>query len=270
MSGGGNDFIVFDNREGWFPTDRTGEIVARLCRRGLGVGGDAVILLEDASEADVSMVYYNADGGEAPMCGNGALCTARFARIVGAVESAEMKIRTGSGIHRAEVEDPEDPEVSLWLVPPRGLALDYHDLEQDPYHRIGFLDTSTPHVVVVMDDVESHDVASEGSRLRYDPHWEPEGTNVNFVAVVDRRTVRMRTFERGVEAETLSCGTGATASSILTHLWGLTDPPVTVRTTGGVPLVIDFTSSEDPESPPMDPRLVGHARIVYRGTLEEP
>ncbi|HKY59743.1 MAG TPA: diaminopimelate epimerase [Gemmatimonadota bacterium] len=269
MSGGGNDFVLLDNRDGWFPKDHAAELVARLCRRGLGVGTDAVLLLEEDPGADVRMVYYNADGGEAPMCGNGALCLARYARMVGAVEADTLRLATGSGVFRARVRDPDRPEVTLWLVPPHGLMPAHRDLEKPPYRKVGSVDTSTPHVVALVEDVEGHDVIGEGRRLRGDPRWNPPGTNVNFVQVLDRHTVRMRTYERGVENETLSCGTGATASALLTALWGLTEPPVTVRTTGGVPLIVDFTRPEGRLVLPTDPRLTGEARVVFRGTLEE-
>ncbi|HET6618259.1 MAG TPA: diaminopimelate epimerase [Gemmatimonadota bacterium] len=272
MSGGGNDFVVFDDRAGWFPRDEAAPLVARLCRRGLGIGADAVVLLASDPEADFRMVYYNADGGEAPMCGNAAMCIARFARLQGAVGEDEMGFRTGSGPFRARVADPDRPEVTLWLVPPRDLMLDLPELATGPYRRVAFLDTSTPHVVALLESpaaVEALDVSLEGSRLRRHPRWDPVGTNVNFVGVQDRSTVRMRTFEKGVEDETLSCGTGATASAILTHLWGLTDPPVTVLTSGGIPLSVDFTPAADGASLPIDPRLTGDARVVYRGTIEE-
>ena len=272
MSGGGNDFVVFDDRDEWFPRDQPGPLVARLCRRGLGVGADAVVLLARDREADFRMVYYNADGGEAPMCGNAALCIARFARLAGAVDGAEMEFRTGSGPFRARVEDPDGAEVTLWLVPPRQLTLDYPELATPPYRRVGFLDTSTPHVVALLVSpavVEALDLAVEGPRFRRHPNWEPVGTNVNFVAPVDRSTVRMRTFEKGVENETLSCGTGATASAILSSLWGLAEPPVTVLTSGGIPLVVDFTAPADAASLPADPTLTGDARIIYRGTIAE-
>lgn len=269
MSGGGNDFVVFDNRDGWFPKERASELVARICRRGLGVGVDAVLLLEEDPAADVRMVYYNADGGEAPMCGNGALCIARYARMEGAVEGDTLRLATGSGTFRARVPDAARSEVTLWLVPPRDLALRRHELEEPPYRRVGFVDTSTPHVVALVDDVERVDVLREGPRFRRDPRWDPPGANANFVGVLDRHTIRMRTYERGVEDETLSCGTGATASAILTALWGLTEPPITVQTTGGIPLIVDFTRPADPGALPTDPRLTGDARVIFRGTLDE-
>ncbi|MDX1622493.1 MAG: diaminopimelate epimerase [Gemmatimonadota bacterium] len=273
MSGGGNDFVVFDDRERWFPRERSHEIVPRLCRRGLGLGADAVVLLEDDPSADYRMVYYNADGGEAPMCGNGSLCLARYARLIGAVASPTMEFETGSGRFRAEVPDPGDPAVTVWLVPPRDLTLRYRDLEEGPYRRVGFLDTATPHVIALVDEVEAHPVVEEGRRLRHHPYWGPSGTNVNFVELRGPGRIRLRTYERGVEDETLSCGTGATAAAILTHLWGMTRPPVTFETTGGIPLTIDFTPPESPsgDAPelPTDPRLTGDARLVYRGTIDE-
>lgn len=271
MSGGGNDFVVFDDRDRWFPEEGRKDLVARLCRRGIGVGADAVLLLQESEEADVRMAYYNADGGEAPMCGNGAMCIARYARILEAVEDPDLTLETGSGVFRARVEDPDAPEVTLWLVPPKDLELRCPDYEGGPCERVGFLDTSTPHVVALLgsvEAVEAHDVDGEGRRLRMQTRWEPPGTNVNFVAVKDRRTVRMRTYERGVEAETLSCGTGATASAILTALWGLTEPPVTVLTSGGIPLVVDFTPAGEGAAP-ADPSLTGQGRIVYRGVVDE-
>lgn len=271
MSGGGNDFVVFDNREGWFPRDQARELVARLCRRGLGVGADAVLLLEEDEALDFRMVYFNADGGEAPMCGNGALCIARYARMTAAVDGPRMEFATGSGPFRAQVAHPSEARVTLWLVPPRNLELDVPGFAQGPYQRVGFLDTSTPHVIALLESVEAveaHDLAGEGKRLRMDPRWEPPGTNVNFIAVRDRGRIRMRTYERGVEAETLSCGTGSTAAAIMTSLWGLTEPPVVVETTGGCPLTVSWTPAGDGVLP-TDPQLSGDARVVYRGVLEE-
>lgn len=272
MTGGGNDFVVIDDRDGTFPDEDRAALVGRLCRRRIGVGADAVVLLRGDAEADVRMVYVNADGSDAPMCGNGAMCLARYARLLGAVERASLTIATGSGVLRAEVPDPERPEVTLALTPPHDLELDVPDLAGESYARVGFLDTATPHLVALLDDVEAieaHDVASEGPRLRRDPRWDPPGTNVNFIAALGRHTVRMRTFEKGVEDETLSCGTGAAASAILTWMWGLTEPPVEIRTTGGTPLVVDFTLPAMRSALPDDPRLTGHARVVYRGTFEE-
>ncbi len=268
MSGGGNDFVVFDNRSAWFPGG--GEPVVRLCRRGLGVGADAVLLLEADPEADLRMVYYNADGSEAPMCGNGVMCVARYARMIGFASQPLIHVATGSGILEARVDDPAKPTVRLRLPEPTGLVTSYPDLESSTYAHVGFVDTSTPHVVATVENVASHDIRGEGKRLRLDPRWQPAGTNVDFVTIVDRHHIRMRTFERGVEAETLSCGTGAVAAAILGSLWGSAEPPIRVETSGGYPLEVDFnaTGGEDGAAP-FAPHLTGHARIVYSGVLDE-
>ncbi len=268
MSGGGNDFVVFDNRSGWFRGG--GEPVVRVCRRGLGVGADAVLLLEADPEADLRMVYYNADGSEAPMCGNGAMCVARYARMIGVASQPVVRVATGSGTLEAYVEDPAKPTVRLRLPEPTGLVTRYLDLEGSTYAHVGSVDTSTPHVVAMVEDVVSHDVRGEGKRLRLDPRWQPAGTNVDFVTIVDRHNIRMRTFERGVEAETLSCGTGAVAAAILGSLWGSAEPPIRVETSGGFPLEVDFnTPGGEDEVAPFAPHLTGHARVVYSGVLDE-
>ncbi len=122
----------------------------------------------------------------------------------------------------------------------------------------------------MVEDVVSHDVRGEGKRLRLDPRWQPAGTNVDFVTIVDRHNIRMRTFERGVEAETLSCGTGAVAAAILGSLWGSAEPPIRVETSGGFPLEVDFnTPGGEDEVAPFAPHLTGHARVVYSGVLDE-
>jgi diaminopimelate epimerase len=268
MSGGGNDFIVFDNRSRWFPDG--GEPVVRLCRRGLGVGADAVLLLEEDSEADLKMVYYNADGSEAPMCGNGVMCVARYARMIGVASQPVIHVATGSGTLEARVDDPAKPTVRLRFPEPTGLVTSYPDLEGPTYAHVGFIDTSTPHVVATVEDVTTHDIRGEGKRLRADPRWQPAGTNVDFVTIVDRHHIRMRTFERGVEAETLSCGTGAVAAAILGSLWGSAEPPIRVETSGGFPLEVDFNAAgKEGGAALLAPHLTGHARLVYAGVLDE-
>lgn len=268
MSGGGNDFVVFDNRSGWFPGG--GDPVVRLCRRGLGVGADAVLLVEADPQADLRMVYYNADGSEAPMCGNGVMCVARYARMIGFASQPLVRITTGSGSLEARVDDPSKPTVRLQLPEPTGLVTSYPDLEGSTYAHAGFVDTSTPHVVATVEEVAIHDVHGEGKRLRLDPRWQPAGTNVDFITIVDRHHIRMRTYERGVEAETLSCGTGAVAAAILGSIWGSAEPPVHVETSGGFPLKVDFNAAGGEGGvAPFAPHLTGHARVVYSGVLDE-
>ena len=264
MSGGGNDFVVLDDRAHWFPRADP-DLIESLCRRGTGVGADALLLFDHSERADFRMTYFNADGGRAPMCGNGAMCIARWARRLGHVAGPDIRIDTDAGVVRARVRDPDRPDVTLWLGPPRDLteALEIDDAGQ--FERLGYVDTTTPHVVALVSDVSTLDVAREGRRLRSHERFEPAGTNVNFISITDRSSIRMRTYERGVEAETLSCGTGATAAAILAWRWGRVDPPVRVVPPGGYPLEIDF----DADVAIAGPRLTGHARIVYEGVFGE-
>jgi diaminopimelate epimerase len=267
MTGGGNDFVVFDNRSGWFPKGNP-NIVAEICSRGLGVGADAVILLEPAISSGLPfrMMYYNADGSEAPMCGNGAMCIARFARELGLVGTGMVEFETGAGPHRAELFDSATSRVRLEMREPAGIRPSIPEIEALGYPRAGFADTGTPHLVLLVSDLDAHDVAKEGASLRNHPLFEPEGLNIDFIAVLSRHELRIRTYERGVEAETLSCGTGAAAAAVLTHIWGLTEPPTTVHPSGGLELSVAF------ERHPVSDRLkkltlVGDARLVFTGVF---
>ena len=269
MSGGGNDFVVFDNREGWFPKGEAG-VVSDLCARGLGVGADAVILLERAAlpGAAFRMVYFNADGGEAPMCGNGALCIARFARELGLVDKGKVEFETGAGRYRAELFPDTPSRVRLAMRDPTAMRPSLPEIEARGYAHAGFADTGTPHLVVLVPAVRHVAIAGEGPELRRHALFQPDGLNVNFIEVRDRGDLTIRTYERGVEAETLSCGTGAAAAALLTHLWGLTDAPVVVHPPGGFDLTIGFERSGGPGEPFFRRlTLEGDARVVFTGTL---
>jgi diaminopimelate epimerase len=265
MSGGGNDFVVFDNRAGWFPKGRP-EVVAALCARGLGVGADAVLLLEPArgGDADFRMTYYNADGSEAPMCGNGALCIARFAGELGLARNGAVDFETGAGDYHAELSAERPSRVRLLMREPRDVRASLAEIEALGYSHAGFADTGTPHLIVLVPDVARVDVAGKGAELRRHPLFQPRGTNVSFIGVLGRRELAIRTYEKGVEAETLSCGTGATAAAILTHLWGLTEPPVVVHPPGGFDLTSRFERAADRFT---GVTLEGDARIVFEGRL---
>ena len=269
MSGGGNDFIVFDNRDGWFPKEDA-QAVAALCARGIGVGGDAVLLLERPSGPDVDfrMVYYNADGGEAPMCGNGALCIARLGCELGLGSGGVVEFETGSGPYRAKLFNDAPSTVLLSMRDPCDLRPSLPEIEELGYAHAGFANTGTPHLVVTVPDLNRMDMERHGPALRSHPLFQPHGLNVDFVAVLGRNELALRTYERGVEAETLSCGTGAAAAAVLTHLWQLTDPPVTVHPPGGFDLTIDFERVAGPTGATFQRlTLQGDARIIYRGIL---
>ncbi len=265
MSGGGNDFIVFDNRDGRFPKGEP-DAVAALCARGTGVGADAVVLLEPSSldGADFRMTYYNADGSEAPMCGNGALCIARLAGELGLARGGTVAFETGSGLYRAQLSDQRPSRVRLSMRDPRDVRPSLPQIEALGYRRAGFADTGTRHLIVLVDDLAAVDVAGDGPALRWNALFQPVGVNVSFAAVRGPRELALRTYEKGVEAETLSCGTGATAAALLTHLWGLTEPPVTVHPPGGFELTVRFEREGERF---VSVTLEGDARIVFRARL---
>lgn len=276
MSGGGNDFVVFDNRDLRFRMEA--DAVAALCARGLGIGADAVLLLEPPASAgaDFRMVYYNADGSEAPMCGNGALCIARFARDIGAAHGREpadggpieVFFDTGAGRYRAELFPDAPSRVRLSMRDPTAVEPSLPEIEERGYARAGFADTGTPHLVVLASDLQELDVTEQGAALRRHPPFQPEGLNVDFVEVLGRGELAIRTYERGVEAETLSCGTGAAAAAILTHLWGMTEAPILVRPRGGFDLRIGFERTTGGELGRVT--LEGDARVVFTGALPWP
>ena len=218
MNGAGNDFVLLDNRAGELSLD--GAAVARLCDRHRGIGADGVLAVETpvaGTEGEFRMRYYNADGGEAEMCGNGARCFARYAArlTAGGGPSCEaMSFQTGAGLIRARFDgeivhlDMSQPTAGEDLG---GLVLDDAVALSQAY----FLNTGVPHVVVPVDDVETVDVHPVGRAIRYHERFAPKGANANFIQPYSMSEIILRTYERGVEGETLACGTGATASALI-------------------------------------------------------
>ncbi len=215
MNGAGNDFVVLDNRRGQIALDQ--QTIALLCDRHRGVGSDGVLLIETAAAgtpADYRMRYYNADGGEAEMCGNGARCFARFAARLGETMPDELTFQTMAGPIRARIEG-ESVRLDMSL-PTGGTELDRLALENGTtFSEAYFLNTGVPHVVVPVEDVETVDVHPLGRSIRYHDRFAPRGTNANFIQLVSPEEIILRTYERGVEGETLACGTGATASALI-------------------------------------------------------
>ncbi|QJW89362.1 diaminopimelate epimerase [Spirosoma taeanense] len=248
--GTGNDFVLIDDRNGTFPiTDQA--LVERLCHRRFGIGADGLILLQSDPEYDFRMVYFNADGAEGSMCGNGGRCIVRFAHDLGLFES-ETRFRAIDGEHVAVVcED----EIFLKMSDVSGIE-----------ERAGmtFLNTGSPHVVRFVDELESLDVVAEGRAMRYDPVFHPGGTNVNFAQVIDDHTLFVRTYERGVEDETYSCGTGVTAVALVAHRQLNMPDPVFIQTLGGN-LRVSFNPQPDAHFNSI--YLIGPARQVFAGTI---
>ena len=235
LNGSGNDFLLVDNRHDVMRGVDRPSFVAKVCDRSRSIGADGVILIEPSRRADFRWDFYNADGSHAEMCGNGGRCVARFAaarRIAG----REMAFETLAGILHASVRGRR---VKLQMTRPHGLAVDRSLTLRGRKFSYSFLDTGVPHAVLFVSDVSRVDVAGIGRGIRRHKAFAPRGTNVNFVQPEDGG-LRVRTYERGVEGETLACGTGAVAGAILATVRGLAAPPVSVRTSGGEILTVHF------------------------------
>ncbi|MGB3585782.1 MAG: diaminopimelate epimerase [Tunicatimonas sp.] len=249
--GAGNDFVIFDNRDRVFPSEDTA-LISRLCDRRFGVGGDGIILLNQHATYDYEMVYHNADGSVA-MCGNGARCAVHLANYLGIIK-AETTFQAHDGVHTAKIEGEQ-------------VTMNLSDVSQiDSYDDGYFLDTGTRHFVRVLPEeqlLSDYDVITEGKKLRYDDRFMPEGTNANFAQSVDDR-VQMRIYERGVENETLSSGTGITAVALaLAHADNLASP-ITVQAKGGR-ITIAFEREESGGFTQVF--MTGPAVMVFEGTV---
>jgi diaminopimelate epimerase len=262
MSGAGNDFILVDNRDGVFDFADAASAVQRLCRRALSVGADGLILIEppDRGGIDFRWRFFNADGSDATMCGNGARCAARLAFLLG-ISGRSVSFLTGAGVVRGEVYD--SGRVAVGMADPRGASLGRELVVDGKRIAYDFIDTGVPHVVVTTDDVSRFDLRGLGPKIRYHEAFAPDGTNVNVIDLSKKGVIRMRTYERGVEDETLACGTGAVAAAVTAFMNGKVNPPVTLVPTSGVELVVRFAAAKDTT----DVTLEGDARVIYRGTL---
>ncbi len=261
MSGAGNDFIVGDNRQGsWsaMPLDR---LAKGLCRQHLAVGADGLLLIEHSKKAHFRLRVFNADGSESPMCGNGARCAARYA-LMKVIAGRSMSIEVGSGVITAEIlpDFRVRVEVPGAQGAPARVSVRLGGRTLPAY----LTDAGVPHLVVFVKDVRSVPVSSLGAALRHAPETGPGGANVDFVTVSPTPPFPMRTFERGVEAETLACGTGATAAAWTLFKLGLSGPDVRMLPASGEELLVEI---RDGESPSPGFHLTGGARLVCRGSL---
>jgi diaminopimelate epimerase len=264
MTGSGNDFVMVDGRftapAEWSPEDIRG-----MCARGTGVGADGLVFLSPGgTPGAVRMVYFNNDGSHAPMCGNAALCSTRLATFLGLGKATGIRLETDAGTYESRCPGAGDrAELHLTAVnAPTTPALRLAAGER----RTAFATVGVPHLVVAVDDLEKCDLTGRGRALRFDPGLGAAGANVNFIAPTSKRPIwAMRTYERGVEGETLACGTGAVAAACILREWGATDFPVTVMTRSGLPLVIRARRTRD--GCYEDVWLEGEARIVFRGVL---
>ena len=232
MHGAGNDFVMIDDRAGTFPADQA--TLAAIGARGTGVGCEGIILVQTSETADFRMRFFNPDGSEAEMCGNGARCVAAFAREIGAAKSDTMRFETIAGLVEAEIirtpltlnSQPSTLLVKIALPDPKDL-------------REGFVNSGVPHAIVPTEDLANADVAGEGRRIRHSDAFAPAGTNVDFVRYRPPHDADIRTYERGVEAETGACGTGSVAAAVVGVAQHGLAFPVTVHTLKGFELVVE-------------------------------
>ncbi|HEY5893957.1 MAG TPA: diaminopimelate epimerase [Chthoniobacterales bacterium] len=267
MNGAGNDFVMLDNRQN--DLRLTSGQIARLCDRHRGVGADGVLLVEPAqSGANFRMRYYNADGGEAEMCGNGARCFARFAQKV-ANAGSQLNFETQAGIIQAEITGDL---VTLQMSEPKDLKLNREVILSEGSIKPGTaltvhsLNTGVPHVVVFVDHLDKVDVANLGAELRWHEAFAPKGTNVNFARQLSSHVIAIRTYERGVEAETLACGTGVVATALIHALVTNVDGPVAVEVRGGETLKVGFRKVGDHHF--TDVTLTGPADFAFSGEID--
>jgi diaminopimelate epimerase len=250
--GTGNDFVMIDNRFGIFPKeDRM--LVAHLCNRRFGIGGDGLILLEKDPESDFKMVYYNSDGSQSTMCGNGGRCLVAFAKKLNLIEN-RTTFNAVDGMHHATVN--EDGTVSLQMI-------DVSDIKKESGY--SFLDTGSPHHVQLVDDLENYNVKENGAAIRYSELYGEKGSNINFVKKINATTFSLRTYERGVEDETLACGTGATAVAIAMNATGETEGTSIDLNVEGGKLVVSFDKNNNKYT---NVFLKGPAQFVFEGTIE--
>lgn len=249
--GTGNDFVLIDDRTETFPADNQSRI-AQLCHRRFGIGADGLILLRNDPEYDFRMIYFNADGAEGSMCGNGGRCIVRYAHDLGLFET-ETRFRAVDGEHQAEVRN-EAVYLKMGDVHTITLPADL----ADSY----FLHTGSPHVVTFVPEVRAFDVVEKGRAIRYAEAFQPGGTNVNFVQVQGDNALFVRTYERGVEDETYSCGTGVTAAALAAHRHRGMTGPIAIQTLGGK-LRVSFDAQ--PDGTFTNIYLIGPAQRVFAG-----
>lgn len=249
--GTGNDFIMIDNRNGVFPKKDI-QLISNLCDRKFGIGADGLILLENDPDYDFRMVYYNADGNESSMCGNGGRCLVAFAKNLKAIENQTTFIAT-DGAHYATIDS--DGTVSLQMK-------DVDEVKITPDYV--FLDTGSPHHVQMADDLTNLNIKNIGAAIRYSNLYGEKGSNVNFVKQENENTFSVRTYERGVEDETLSCGTGVTAVAIAMNALGKTKLNSIQLNVEGGKLEVSFVSLDGKFS---NVFLKGPATFVFKGTI---
>lgn len=262
MNGAGNDFVVVDNRD--LGLRLTREQIAALCDRHRGVGADGLLAVEPAEHgADFKFRYYNADGGEAEMCGNGARCFGRFTAALMDGEPQRVTFETIAGTLAAEIVDED---IRIAMSDPVDLELDSGASVDGFDATLHSLNTGVPHVVAFVQDLPSTEVHRHGAAIRHHERFSPNGTNVNFATVLEPGHIAIRTYERGVEDETLACGTGMVACALMHHLLHGAASPIKVDVAGGDTLEIGFEREGEREFRRVT--LTGPADFIFEGDIE--
>jgi len=263
MTGSGNDFVMLDARVS-APADWTPEDMQIVCARGTGIGADGIVFVGPGSKpAAARMIYYNSDGSHANMCGNAALCSTTLAVHLGIGPAAGMDLETDAGTYRCRAAEPGRAELNLAAVdPPAAVS----GLKLAPGERqAALMRVGVPHLIVVVADVDDVGLMERGRALRFDPALAPEGANINFISADTNGVWRMRTYERGVEGETLACGTGAVGAGCAIQEWGLGRLPITIQSRSGRMLGVRATKAQDGRYD--DVWLAGEGRMVFRGVI---
>lgn len=273
MSGAGNDFIVIDSDS--FPNLKnvlSQTVINKLCNRRFGIGADGLILVENSNDSDFQMNYFNADGSEGTLCGNGARCAIRFAEFSGRIKNIKTEFYSGSERFSGEIVDNKN--ITFYLNEPSNVTTDLLLKIDNENFNVMFADTGSPHVVININSskeflskkynynsITDFPVLEFGKLIRDNEKFSPEGTNVNFIQIKNDE-ILIRTYERGVEDETLACGTGSVASAILSHKIYRLNPPVKLSTAGGEKLIVNFSFSENGYK---NLSLTGIAEIIFSG-----
>lgn len=256
-SGAGNDFVLIDNRDGSLKVSLA-ELAIALSSRPFGIGADGLLVLEKSGRADFQMRYYNADGSHGGMCGNGGRCIAMFAHRKGLV-STSMRFEALDHVYSAQVAGER---VLLWMKSPVDFRPEVKLDINGKSTMVQYINTGSPHVILIVNDLDSVDVVGLGRAIRHHQAFQPAGTNVNFLKIVGGDSVQIRTYERGVENETLACGTGSVACASVAHLMKGIQQPVRVQVRSGEELVVHFKSKRENITETI---LEGSAHILYSG-----
>lgn len=258
----GNDFISLDNRKMDFSTEYLSELSQKMCKRKFSVGADGLLALENSDDSHIKMRIFNPDGSEVEMCGNGLRCIALYAQDLGLCDRL-VSIETLAGEMKAEIKKSK---VKTQFQNPYDIELNFSlDMSKEKKLTVNYVNTGVPHVVFFTDDVSEENVVNLGKKVRYHEKFQPEGTNVNFVEILDEENVKIRTYERGVEDETLACGTGAVASAVIGSSLNLIRQPVNLKTKSGDSLTV-FLKKHDSEI--RDVYIEGKVKKILKGRYE--